>query len=245
MIKTSDEINKIAHAGIVVHTILDLLKEDAKEGMTTGDLDLRTRYLLKLFNAHPVLLGYKGFPASICISVNEEIIHGIPGPRRIKKGDVISLDLAATLEGWNADSAITFVVGETTTPEVTKLLNGTHSAMMKGIAQAIPGNHVGDISNAIQTEAELQGLGLIPEYGGHGIGKQLHEWPYIPNVGLPFTGEVLEAGMVLAIEPMLLSGIGPIRTLKDGWTVVAVDNSLSAHFEHTIVITEDGPVILT
>jgi len=245
LIKSPDEIEKIVRAGVVVHTTLDLLHQDTKVGMTTRDLDFRTRELLKLFNATPVLLGYKGFPGSICISVNEEIIHGVPGNRKINNGDLVSLDLAATVEGYNADSAITFVVGQRVDPAVDRLLKGTESALMAGIAEAKPGNHIGDISNAIQIEAEFHGLALIPEFGGHGIGKELHERPYISNVGLPHTGELIEEGMVLAIEPMALLGLGGFRILKDGWTVVSTDNSLSAHFEHTVAITATGPVILT
>jgi methionyl aminopeptidase len=245
MRKTTEEINKIIRAGTVVHTVLDILHGDTKAGVTTGELDSRTRELLKLFNANPVLLGYKGFPASICISVNEEIIHGVPGLRKINDGDLVSLDLAATVEGYNADSAITFVVGQTSNPDIARLLKGTEAAMMAGIAEAKPGNRIGDISNAIQMEAEASGLALIPEFGGHGIGKQLHEEPFISNVGLPGTGGEIEEGMVLCIEPMLLLGLGGFRILKDGWTVVSSDNSLSAHFEHTVVVTENGPVILT
>lgn len=244
-LKTPAEIEKMSRAGIVVHTILDLLQQDTKVGMTTGDLDVRTRELLKLFNAHPVLLGYKGFPASICISVNEEIIHGIPGKRKINNGDLVSLDLAATVEGYNADSAVTFVVGQRVDPSVDRLLKGTESALMAGIAQAIPNNHIGDISSAIQIEAEEYGLALIPEFGGHSVGKELHERPFISNVGLPHTGELIEEGMTLAIEPIAMLGLGGFRILKDGWTVVSTDNSLSAHFEHTIVVTKEGPKILT
>ena len=245
MKKTLEEIGKISRAATVVRTVLDILHSDTKAGMTTGELDVLTQKYLKLFNANPVLLGYKGFPASICISVNEEIIHGIPGLRKINNGDLVSLDLAATVEGYNADSAITFVVGQTGSPEIVRLLKGTESAMMAGIAEAKPGNRIGDISSAIQMEAEAHGLALIPEFGGHGIGKQLHESPFISNVGLPGTGDDIEEGMVICIEPMLLLGLGGFRVLKDGWTVVSTDNSLSAHFEHTVVVTKDGPVILT
>jgi methionyl aminopeptidase len=246
MIKTSSEIEKIKKAGVVVHTVLDLLRSETKPGMTTGDLDIRCRGLLSQVGAYPTLLGYRGFPASICISVNEEIIHGVPGSRKINRGDLVSLDLAAAVEGYNADSAITFIVdAPETTPAIARLLKGTSSALMKGIAEAIPGNHIGDVSNAIQMEAEFYGLALIPEFGGHGVGRELHEKPYISNVGLPCMGELIEEGMTLAIEPMLLLGLGGFRILKDGWTVISTDNSLSAHFEHTIVVTSNGPIILT
>lgn len=245
MIKTPEEIAKITKAGTIVHTVLSILHEDTVAGMTTKDLDLKTRSLLKLFNAHPVLLGYKGFPASICISVNEEIIHGIPGNRKINEGDLVSLDLAATVEGYNADSAITFQVGGNPTRDISRLLTGTKEALLAGISEAVPGNRIGDISSAIQMVAEKYGLALIPEFGGHGIGKELHEPPYVSNVGLPNTGELIQEGMVLAIEPILLLGLGGFKVMPDKWTITSLNGSLSAHFEHTIVVTKDKPLILT
>src|ERR1035437_8111520 len=246
MIKSADEIAKITKAGVVVRDTLATLRSVVQPGITTGHIDKLCQDLLKAKGAFPTCLGYHGFPASICVSTGAEIIHGIPGSRVINHGDLVSLDLAAAVEGYNADSAITFVVGAPeTTPEIARLLKGTKAALAAGIAMAKVGNHIGDISNAVQLVAEANGLALIPNFGGHGIGKEMHELPYIPNVGLPGTLELIEEGMVLAIEPMLLLGLGDFKTLADGWTVVSADNSLSAHFEHTIVVTAAGPVILT
>lgn len=246
MVKTAEEIGKITKAGAVVHDVLETLRQETKVGMTTSHLDTLCRQLLKSKEAFPTLLGYKSFPASICISVNEQVIHGVPGSRVINNGDLVSLDLAAAVNDYNSDAAITFVAGNSgTTLQVARLLKGTKEALAAGIAMARPGNHIGDISNAIQLVAEAHGLALIPEFGGHAVGREMHELPFIPNVGLPGTLELIEEGMVLAIEPMLLLGLGGFKTLADGWTVVSSDNSLSAHFEHTIVVTAAGPVILT
>lgn len=246
MIKTADEIAKITKAGIIVRSTLSILRDVIQPGMNTKHIDDLCQDLLRAKEAHPTILGYKNFPASICISVNEEIIHGIPGDRIINAGDLVSLDLAAAVEGYVADSAITFVAGNArTTLQVARLLKGTKAALAAGIAQARVGNHIGDISNAIQLVAEAHGLALIPEFGGHGIGTEMHELPFISNVGLPHTGELIEEGATLAIEPMLLLGLGGFKIMPDGWTVVSADNSLSAHFEHTVVVTKDGPIILT
>jgi methionyl aminopeptidase len=246
IIKTSDEIKKMAKAGVVVKGILQDLSSLTSPGMTTQDIDSLCREMISHRNAHPTILNYHGFPASLCVSVNEEIIHGIPGSRVIHAGDLVSLDLAAAVEGYNADSAITFVVGTSVpTREVTRLLKGTKTALAAGIAQAVPGNRIGDISNAIQMVAEEHGLALIPEFGGHGLGREMHELPFISNVGLPHTGELIQEGLCLAIEPMVLLGLGGFTVMPDNWTVTSLDGSLSAHFEHTIVVTKDGPVILT
>jgi methionyl aminopeptidase len=212
--------------------------------MKTGELDAVVEELIRSRGATPSFKGYYGFPASTCVSINEQVVHGIPGDRVIRDGDVVSVDVGAFLEGYHGDGARTYAVGEVPA-EARKLMRVTQECLALGIEQARPGNRVGDISSAVQRHAEENGYGVVRQLVGHGIGRALHEEPQVPNFGLPGQGPKLRSGMVLAIEPMINLGSCEVYTLEDEWTVVTQDHKISAHFEHTVAITEDGPVILT
>ena len=243
-LKSPQEIEKMRKAGRVVATTLEALKAAAQVGMTTGDLDELARQKIAEAGAIPSFKGYHGFPGHICASVNEEVVHGIPGDRVLKEGDILSVDLGAIVEGYHGDSAITFPIGSIS-PEIQLLLQVTEESLYKGIQAAIVGNRLGDVSNAIQTHVDSYKFGIVREFVGHGIGSQMHEDPKIPNYGPPHQGPLLRAGMTLAIEPMVNLGTPDVRILDDQWTVVTRDGKPSAHFEHTILITENGPEILT
>ena len=243
-LKTPQEIEKMRKAGRVVATTLETLKEAAQVGMTTGDLDELARQKIAEAGAIPSFKGYHGFPGHICASVNEEVVHGIPGNRVLKEGDILSVDLGAIVEGYHGDSAITFPIGSISS-EIQLLLQVTEESLYKGIQAAIVGHRLGDVSNAIQTHVDSYQFGIVREFVGHGIGSQMHEDPKIPNYGPPHQGPLLKAGMTLAIEPMVNLGTPDVRILDDQWTVVTRDGKPSAHFEHTILITENGPEILT
>ena len=231
-------------AGRVVATTLEALRAAAQVGMTTGDLDELARQKIAEAGAIPSFKGYHGFPGHICASVNEEVVHGIPGNRVLKEGDILSVDLGAIVEGYHGDSAITFPIGSISS-EIQLLLQVTEESLYKGIQAAIVGNRLGDVSSAIQTHVDSYQFGIVREFVGHGIGSQMHEDPKIPNYGPPHQGPLLKAGMTLAIEPMVNLGTPDVRILDDQWTVVTRDGKPSAHFEHTILITENGPEILT
>ena len=243
-LKTPQEIEKMRKAGRVVATTLEALKAVAQVGMTTGDLDELARQKIAEAGAIPSFKGYHGFPGHICASVNEEVVHGIPGNRVLKEGDILSVDLGAIVEGYHGDSAITFPIGSISS-EIQLLLQVTEESLYKGIQAAIVGHRLGDVSNAIQTHVDSYQFGIVREFVGHGIGSQMHEDPKIPNYGPPHQGPLLKAGMTLAIEPMVNLGTPDVRILDDQWTVVTRDGKPSAHFEHTILITENGPEILT
>lgn len=243
-IKSSAEIELMRQAGRIVAEILAMLGKAIKPGITTIELDSLAMRHIKESNAEPAFLGYCGFPASICASINEEVVHGIPGSRRLQEGDIVSIDVGAFYKGYCGDAAATFPVGEIS-PQALRLLEVTRGALFRGLQQAIPGNRLTDISNAIQVFTESKGFSVVRDYVGHGIGTEMHEEPQIPNFGLPGRGPRLEKGMVLAIEPMINVGGWEVETLEDRWTVVTKDRSLSAHFEHTVAILEDGPEILT
>ena len=243
-LKTPQEIEKMRKAGRVVATTLEALRAAAQVGMTTGDLDELARQKIAEAGAIPSFKGYHGFPGHICASVNEEVVHGIPGNRVLKEGDILSVDLGAIVEGYHGDSAITFPIGSIS-PEIQLLLQVTEESLYKGIQAAIVGNRLGDVSSAIQTHVDSYQFGIVREFVGHGIGSQMHEDPKIPNYGPPHQGPLLKAGMTLAIEPMVNLGTPDVRILDDQWTVVTRDGKPSAHFEHTILITENGPEILT
>ena len=243
-LKTPQEIEKMRKAGRVVATTLETLKAAAQVGMTTGDLDELARQKIAEAGAIPSFKGYHGFPGHICASVNEEVVHGIPGNRVLKEGDILSVDLGAIVEGYHGDSAITFPIGSISS-EIQLLLQVTEESLYKGIQAAIVGNRLGDVSSAIQTHVDSYQFGIVREFVGHGIGSQMHEDPKIPNYGPPHQGPLLKAGMTLAIEPMVNLGTPGVRILDDQWTVVTRDGKPSAHFEHTILITENGPEILT
>jgi methionyl aminopeptidase len=232
-------------AGAVVAQVLVEIAELVKPGATTADLDLFAQTRTKELGAKPAFKGYHGFPATLCVSVNEEVVHGIPSKKRIlKDGDIVGIDFGVILDGWFGDSARTFPVGKISS-DAEKLLEITEKSLYLGIEQARAGQHLFDIGHAVQNFVESHGYSVVREFVGHGIGKSLHEDPQVPNFGIRGKGMLLKPGMVLAIEPMINAGKPEVRVLSDGWTAVTVDKALSAHFEHTVAITEQGPEILT
>lgn len=231
-------------AGRIVAEALQMVGNTIKPGMTTLELDTLVDEFIRSKNAIPAFKGYHGFPASSCISINDEVVHGIPGDRVIEEGDIVSVDVGSLINGYYGDSARTFAVGEIS-EEKRKLMDFTEKSLAAGIDKARNGNKLGQISAAIQEVAEQQGYGVVRQLVGHGIGRNMHEEPQVPNYGYPDEGPVLKTGMVIAIEPMVNSGTYQVKTLPDKWTVVTADGSPSAHFEHTVAITENGPDILT
>ncbi len=244
ILKSDREIAYLRDAGKIVAKTLDEIRKAVCPGITTMELDRVAEKIIKSCGAIPAFKGYHGFSGNICASVNDQVVHGIPGPRKLKNGDTISIDVGAVINGYYGDAAITVPVGEID-PEVQRLLDVTEQSLYKGIEKAIVGNRLGDVSHAIQEYSESYGYGVVRDFVGHGIGRSMHEDPQIPNYGLPGRGPRLKPGMALAIEPMINMGTYEVRTLNDGWTVVTADGSRSAHFEHTIAITLDGPEILT
>jgi methionyl aminopeptidase len=244
IIKSDREIAVMRQAGRIVATILEILSKQVRPGMKTRELDIIAGREVERLGARPSFKGYRGFPANLCVSVNDEIVHGIPGERVLNEGDIVSLDFGAIFDGFQGDAAVTVGVGEISS-EARQLLETTRAALKAGIAAAYRGARLGDVSVAIQDCAESRGYSLVREYTGHGIGREMHEEPQIPNFGQPGTGPELRKGMTLALEPMV--NIGDCRTRLDSnhWTVFTADGSLSAHFEHTIVITEAEPEVLT
>jgi methionyl aminopeptidase len=242
-LRAPDEVAAIGEACRVVHTILEELRARVAPGVTTGDLDAHAEARLGELGAEPAFKGYHGFPACICISINEEIVHGIPGPRRLQAGDLVSLDFGAVKDGWYGDAAITVSVGQPA-PQVNRLMEVTAQALAQGVAAARPGARIGDVGAAVQGCVEAQGFSVVRDFVGHGIGRALHEPPAVPNFGAPGTGILLRPGMVLAIEPMVAAGRPEVELLGDGWTAISADRSLCAHFEHTVAVTEAGPVVL-
>lgn len=231
-------------AGRIVAETHRLMAQAVKPGITTGELDAIADKYIRSQGAIPSFKGYNGFPSSICASVNDELVHGFPGPRKLNEGDIISIDIGAQYEGYHGDSAWTYAVG-TVTPEVQKLLDVTEESLYAGLALIKPDVRLYTISHAIQKVIEAAGFSVVREYVGHGVGAELHEEPQIPNYGIPDRGPRLKPGMVLAIEPMVNIGKRYVRTLEDNWTVVTQDGSWCAHFEHTVAVTEDGFEILT
>lgn len=244
ILKTKEEIEKMRMAGQVVAAVLTELSEIVVPGMTTGELDRIAESAIRKQGAIPSFKGYKGYPSASCVSINEQIVHGIPGGRQLEEGDVVGIDLGSILDGWQGDSAVTLAVGKVS-PQAEGLLKTTREALFAGIGEARVGNHLGDIGHAIQQYAEKRGFSVVRDLVGHGIGRSMHEDPQVPNYGKPGRGPLLQEGMTLAIEPMLNAGGYQIETLSDGWTTVTRDRSLSAHFEHTVAITKEGPDILT
>lgn len=243
--KSPEEIGKMRRAGEVVAATIDVVTSKVRSGVTTRDLDRAAEDEIRKSGATPSFLGYKGFPASLCTSVNEEIVHGIPGDRKLSRGDLLSLDFGAIVEGYHADAAVTVFVDEPPSSEAEKLVRVTEEALEAGIGQVRADSHLSDISHAVEQVATGAGFSVVREYVGHGIGRNLHEDPPVPNFGPPGRGPEIRPGLVVAIEPMVNLGDWRTRQLQDGWTVVTVDGSLSAHFEHTIAVTEDGPEVLT
>lgn len=244
VLKSPQEIETIGRACRVVAMTLNYLRGCVHPGVTTLELDQLAEEFIIRQGAKPAFKGYRNYPCTICTSVNEEVVHGIPSKRRLKEGDIIGLDVGAIVDGYFGDAAITLPVGKITL-EVQRLLEVTEQALYEGISKAVVGNRLSDISHAIQQRAEGAGYGVVRDFVGHGIGRNLHEDPQVPNFGPPGQGPRLREGMVLAIEPMINIGKPDVRILDDHWTVVTRDGSLSAHFEHTISVTPQGPVILT
>lgn len=245
-LRTSDEIDAIARGGAIIGGLLEAVRAEVAPGVSTAQLDrFCEEYIRSTDGAVPAFQGLYGFPGAVCISLNEEVVHGIPSASRVlAEGDIVSVDVGVKLHGWCSDSAWTFPVGEVD-PTVTALLDATERSLWAAIEAAVRGRHVGDIGAAVMATVDGTGYGIIRDLVGHGVGRDVHEEPQVPNVGRPGHGPLLRSGMVLAIEPMLSAGTSSIRTLDDGWTVVTADRAMSAHFEHTVAITDDGPRILT
>jgi methionyl aminopeptidase len=242
--KSKRELALMREAGRIVAATHSRLREAIKPGVTTAELDALAREVVAAHDATPSFLGYRGFPASLCASINEEVVHGIPGPRVLEEGDIVSLDFGAIYRGYHGDAAITVGVGQVD-KSTQELIDTTFGALEAGIDQCRSGKYLGDVSWAIQSYAEPRGFSVVRQYVGHGIGRTMHEDPQIPNYGSPGRGMRLKSGMVFALEPMINVGTYLTRVLEDNWTVVTDDGELSAHFEHTVAITEAGPEILT
>jgi methionyl aminopeptidase len=242
--KTPDEIEKMADAGRVLARCLTMLAGKARPGVTTEDLDRAAERFIRSQGGEPAFKDYRGFPGSICASPNSMVVHGIPGPYELSRGDILSIDVGVILDGWVADAAITVPIGNVT-PVAKRLLATTREALFDAVEQCRAGNRLGDVSAAVQRRVEGDGFAVIQALVGHGIGRDMHEDPQIPNFGEPGTGPELAEGMVLAVEPMVNAGSHPIRVAEDNWSVYSQDGSLAAHFEHTVAITSDGPRILT
>jgi len=243
-LKSAREIETMRRSGKITSRVLTDLMKAAKAGMTTGQLDELAERGIRALGGVPTFKGYHGYPASICASVNDEVVHGIPGDRVLADGDLLSIDIGTTFEGYVSDSAVTVPIG-TISNEARRLLEVTQECLMHGIAAMQKGNRLGDIGAAVQNHAEANGFGVVRELVGHGVGTAMHEEPQVPNYGKAGSGIELRPGLVLAIEPMITQGNYKVEILKDGWTVVTADGKLAAHFEHTIAVTEDGPKILT
>lgn len=243
-LKSTKEIERMRQAGKIVYLTHQELKRHIHPGITTKELDAIAERFIRQHDAFPSFKGYNGFPGSVCISINEELVHGIPGVRKLRDGDVVSIDIGAKFDGYHGDSAWTYPVG-VVSAEAERLLKATEESLYQGLSQAKAGARMGDLSYAIQQVAEAAGFSVVREYVGHGIGQDLHEDPAVPNYGIAGKGLRLKSGMTLAVEPMINAGSRYVRTLEDDWTVVTTDGSICAHFEHTIAITDEGYEILT
>jgi methionyl aminopeptidase len=242
--KTPEEIEKMAASGAVLARALQMLRAKARAGVTTTDLDDAAERFIRSQGAEPVFKGYRGFPGSICTSPNSMIVHGIPGSYKLQRGDILSIDVGVVLDGWVADAAVTVPIGPVS-PIATRLMQTTRESLFQAVEEARPGNRLGDISAAVQRRVEADGFAVVRSLVGHGVGREMHEDPQIPNHGEPGTGPELEEGMVLAIEPMTTAGEDGIRVGSDNWSVYTSDGSLACHFEHTVAVTAEGPRILT
>lgn len=244
-LKSPADLERMRRAGRLAAQVLETVGRAVAPGVSTKELDRLAEKFIRDAGGVPTFLGYRGYTASICASINEEVVHGIPHPKRIlREGDIVGIDVGATLGGFVGDTAATFPVGKIS-EEAERLLRTTRESLEKGIAAARVGNRLGDISSAIQQVAESRGYSVVRDFVGHGIGRNMHEEPSVPNYGTAGSGLRLEAGLVVALEPMVNAGTWRVQVLKDGWTVVTEDNRLSAHFEHTVAITDQGPEILT
>lgn len=245
VLRTASEIEKMRKACIISAGALQVAGEAVKPGITTYEIDQIAYRYIKKQGAEPNFLNLYGFPATACISINDEVIHGIPSKKRVlQEGDIVSIDLGAKIDGYNGDNAATFAVGKIS-EEAKRLCDTTRESLYKGIEQAVAGNRIGDIAYAVQSYCEERGFSVVREYTGHGVGTKLHEDPSVPNYGTPGRGQRLLPGMTIAIEPMINMGKKEVKQLSDGWTVKTLDGKLSAHFEHTIAVTSNGPLILT
>ncbi len=245
VLKSTRELGRMRAAGRILAEVKERLRRIVKPGVSTQEIDADVEAFIVSRGAQSAFKGYRGYPATVCTSINEEIVHGIPSPKRkLREGDIIGLDLGCMVEGYYADCAITLAAGPVP-PRVQELLDVTRESLDKAIVQSRAGNRLGDISHAVQSHCESHGFGVVRAFVGHGIGKQLHEEPQVPNFGEAGRGPVLKPGMVLAIEPMVTMGSWEVRVLEDGWTAVTADGSWAAHFEDTIAITDDGPEVLT
>jgi methionyl aminopeptidase len=242
--KSAQEIETMARAGAIVAGTLALLEENVRPGVTTGELDALAEEYIRSYDGYPTFKGYKGYPAATCLSPNDMVVHGIPGPYRLGDGDILSVDVGVTLEGFVADSAWTFAVGEISA-QAQRLLDACEAALEAGIEQAQVGNDIGDISAAVQSKVESAGFSVIRSLVGHGVGRSMHEDPQIPNFVTSYRGPELREGMTLAIEPMITAGRPDVYIHDDDWSISTVDRSLAAHFEHTVAVTGAGPRILT
>jgi len=243
-IKSPREIEIMRRSGKITAKTLARLIEAAKPGVTTRELDRIADESIRALGGIPTFIGYNGYPSAICTSVNDEVVHGMPGPRTLLDGDLLSIDIGTTLEGYVSDSAVTVAIGRVS-ETAQRLMRVTQECLMAGIAEMQAGNRLGDIGHAVQQHAEAAGFGVVRALVGHGVGRKMHEDPQVPNYGQAGTGTTLRTGLVLAIEPMITEGSWEVETLDDGWTVVTEDGKLAAHFEHTIAITDQGPKILT
>ena len=242
--KTPREIALLKEAGRIVALVHQELKKSIVSGITTKEIDKLSEKIIRQYGATPSFKGYQCFPGAVCVSINDMVIHGIPGHQKLKNGDIVSVDVGACYQGYHGDSAWTYAVGEVS-DEAKRLMKVTEEALYEGLKQAKPGNHVGDISAAIENYVRKNGYTSPEDYTGHGVGTSIHEDPMVPNYGKYGHGPLLKPGMVIAVEPMVHAGKKEVKVLKDGWGVVTADHSLAAHYEHTIVITEDGYEILT
>jgi methionyl aminopeptidase len=245
ILKSPREIALMRAGGRILAEVSERLRVFVKPGVSTAEVDREVEAFIQERGARPAFKGYRGFPATVCTSINEEVVHGIPSPQRcVKEGDIIGLDLGCIVEGYYADCAFTLAVGEIP-PRVRQLLDVTRESLERAVARCHPGRRLGDVSHAVQEHVERHGFSVVRAFVGHGIGRELHEDPQVPNFGEPGRGPVLKPGMVLAIEPMVTMGSWEVRILPDRWTAVTADGSLAAHFEHTVAITENGPDVLT
>ena len=244
IVKSEREIELMRRAGKITAAARALAGEMVKPGVTTREIDKAVFHFIRSQGAEPSFLNYNGYPASVCVSVNDEIIHGIPGPRVLKEGDIVSVDVGAFFNGYHGDNAATFAAGDVSV-QAQALMDATKASLHEGIRAAVAGNRIGDIGAAVQRYVEVRGYSVVRQFVGHGVGTNLHEDPSVPNYGTPGRGPRLLPGMTLAIEPMINAGTHEVKILEDGWTTVTKDGKLAAHFEHTVAITPDGPVILT
>lgn len=244
ILKSKREIALMKEAGQLVARVREAVRQAVCPGVSTLELDRLAEEMITQAGATPAFKGYRGFPASICTSVNDQVVHGIPSARRLQEGDILSVDIGVIYQGYVGDTAVTVAVGQVSAA-AEKLLRVTEEALEKGLAQCRPDAHLGDVSHAVQSWVEQHGLSVVRDYVGHGIGRTMHEDPQVPNFGQAGTGLLLRPGMVFALEPMVNVGHWEVRTESDGWTVVTADGSLSAHFEHTVAVTDAGPEVLT